>query len=90
MRGAEGTVDERACQVRPHLDYARPIGRASGASIWPARRFECQCDFSIGHYDSTTPRCLAMSKPTTAQTASISDRAACPSLSSSSNGLSQL
>jgi hypothetical protein len=26
MRGAEGTVDERACQVRPHFDYSRPTG----------------------------------------------------------------
>jgi hypothetical protein len=29
---------ERACQVRPHLDYACPIGRSSGASIRPAPR----------------------------------------------------
>jgi nucleoside-diphosphate-sugar epimerase len=33
-RGDEG----RACQVRPHSDYGRPIGRSSGASIRPAPR----------------------------------------------------
>jgi hypothetical protein len=27
------------CPNRPHSDYARPIGRSSGASIRPARRF---------------------------------------------------
>jgi hypothetical protein len=37
--GAWGRGDEgRACQARPHLDYARPLGRASGASIRPAPR----------------------------------------------------
>ena len=36
MRGAEGTVVERACQVRPHLDYAQPTGPSK--QVQPAPR----------------------------------------------------
>ena len=49
--GAEGL--QRADPNRPHLDYARPMNRASGASIRPARRRHAM--FDVGYFPPNTP-----------------------------------